>query len=112
MLSQFGVSIKKSSAHKNLTKIRTAFSVLFLVVLVFSIFFESFEADHECTGDDCAICFVILLSEINIKLFAIALALLSLLTAYNSITNIKNQLKKLPLNKSQTLISLKIRLNN
>ena len=111
MLSQIGV-LKKSSGHKNLKKLRTAFAVLFLTFLVFSIFFESFEADHDCTGDDCAICFVIMLSEGNIKLFAIALVLLSLLTAYNSIPNIKNQLKKLSFNKSQTLISLKIRLNN
>ena len=35
---------------------RKILAFLIIFMLLFSVFFEAFEAHHECDGEDCAIC--------------------------------------------------------
>ena len=43
-----------------------------IFVTVFSLFYESMEADHVCSGDDCPVCAVIQIVQLSIKLLTIA----------------------------------------
>ena len=43
-----------------------------IFITVFSLFFESMEADHVCSGDDCPVCAVIQIVQLSIKLLALA----------------------------------------
>lgn len=46
-----------------------------IFVTVFSLFYESMEADHVCSGDDCPVCAVIQIVQLSIKLLTIAFLL-------------------------------------
>ena len=38
---------------------KTAWSVLLVLVMLFSLFFVIAEADHDCASEDCAVCRII-----------------------------------------------------
>lgn len=51
-------------------------ALILLALTLFSISLPSAEANHNCTGEDCAICFVIHVAEENLKLLKITAAVL------------------------------------
>lgn len=53
-----------------------AISTLLLVALLFSGFYIAFEADHDCTGEDCPICICIHQCETILNQLGYAAALL------------------------------------
>lgn len=98
--------------NSRLNKIRTALAAILLAFTVFSVSFSAMEHNHECSGEDCAICYVIQVAEQNLKLLKITAAFIAILT-FTSFYKNKNFtiIKNYSLN-TQTLISNKIRLND
>ncbi len=43
--------------------------LLLLVIVLFSVSYPAFEADHDCAGEDCAICACIRLCESTFRRF-------------------------------------------
>ena len=81
---------KKSGKGKSTMKTGKVFlamiSLLIVFVLLFSALFILAEADHDCSGEDCAVCRIIMIAEESLKKLSvifcvIALAFSSLLTA-------------------------------
>lgn len=98
--------------NKKLNKVRIALAVLLLVFSIFSVINIALERNHECSGENCPICFVISTVEQNLKLLsliAVFAATSSLFIASNKSVLISS---KIPLIKSNTLISQKIRIND
>lgn len=98
--------------NKKLNKVRIALAVLLLVFSIFSVINIALERNHECSGENCPICFVISTAEQNLKLLsltAVFAATSSLFIASNKSVLISS---KIPLIKSNTLISQKIRIND
>ncbi|MCI6365481.1 MAG: hypothetical protein MR911_03185 [Spirochaetia bacterium] len=98
--------------NKKLNKIQIALAVLLLVFSIFSVINIALERNHECSGENCPICFVISTAEQNLKLLsltAVFAATSSLFIASNKSVLISS---KIPLIKSNTLISQKIRIND
>lgn len=88
------------------------FSLTCLLLIIFSLFFVLVETNHKCEGHDCLICYVIHLSENNIKLVKIlfkAIIAFSLFCVVQKIFILKNVFN---LKIVQTLVSKKIKLNN
>lgn len=61
--------------NKKLDKIRIILAILLIASTIFSIAYTSLERNHNCSGHDCIICFVIHIAEQNIKLLSLILAL-------------------------------------
>lgn len=100
--------------NKKLNKVRIALAVLLLVFSIFSVINIALERNHECSGENCPICFVISTVEQNLKLLSLiavfaATATRPLFIALNKSVLISS---KIPLIKSNTLISQKIRIND
>lgn len=98
--------------NKKLNKVRIALAVLLLVFSIFSVINIALERNHECSGENCPICFVISTVEQNLKLLsltAVFAATSPLFIALNKAVLISS---KIPLIKSNTLISQKIRIND
>ena len=98
--------------NKKLNKVRIALAVLLLVFSIFSVINIALERNHECSGENCPICFVISTVEQNLKLLsliAVFAATSPLFIALNKSVLISS---KIPLIKSNTLISQKIRIND
>lgn len=98
--------------NKKLNKVRIALAVLLLVFSIFSVINIALERNHECSGENCPICFVISTAEQNLKLLsliAVFAATSPLFIALNKSVLISS---KIPLIKSNTLISQKIRIND
>lgn len=95
-----------------LDKLRVVFVAIFILFTIFSITFATFENHHECSVEDCPICFVIEVAESNLKLlhFALAVFIFSQFAKFTS-KKIQFSLKK-SVFKSNTLISQKIRIND
>lgn len=101
-----------SRTDSKLNRLRAVLTVVFIAFTVFSVFFVAAEAGHDCSGDDCPICFVIQVAEQNVKLLSLALC-----AAGVSLVRHCFALKLSFKNSYQTsfnnsLISLKTRLNN
>lgn len=98
--------------NKKLNKVRIALAVLLLVFSIFSVINIALERNHECSGENCPICFVISTAEQNLKLLsltAVFAATSPLFIASNKSVLISS---KILLIKSNTLISQKIRIND
>ena len=98
--------------NKKLNKVQIALAVLLLVFSIFSVINIALERKHECSGENCPICFVISTAEQNLKLLsltAVFAATSHLFIALNKSVLISS---KIPLIKSNTLISQKIRIND
>ena len=98
--------------NKKLNKVRIALAVLLLVFSIFSVINIGLERNHECSGENCPICFVISTVEQNLKLLsliAVFAATSHLFIALNKSVLISS---KITLIKSNTLISQKIRIND
>ncbi len=87
-----------------------ALGLLLLALLLFSSFYPAAEADHDCTGEDCAVCVCIRLCEnalvrfgSGVLLLAAAAPVLLFLAAAVHVSAVFPQ---------ETLISEKVRLNN
>ena len=88
------------------------FALILLVLTLFSITIPSVEINHNCTGDDCAICYVIHVAEENLKLLKItAAALITASAAYRIISYIFKY-SQINHHYSNNLITQKIRLND
>lgn len=98
--------------NRKLNKIRTVLAVLLMAFSIFSVAYISLEKNHDCSGDDCPICYVINVAEQNLKLLSFA-AFFSVIIRHFS-TYKKSILKftRYTYLKSYTLISQKIRLND
>lgn len=101
-----------SRTDSKLNRLRAVLTAVFIAFTVFSVFFVAAEAGHDCSGDDCPICFVIQVAEQNVKLLSLALC-----AAGVSLVRHCFALKLSFKNSYQTsfnnsLISLKTRLNN
>lgn len=95
-----------------INRFRTAFAILFLAFTLYSIFFITHEAHHECSGEDCPICFMMQMAEQNLKL--LRYVLFSASVSYLFFRALNNNLSifcESVLNPT-TLISQKIRLND
>lgn len=91
---------------------RILISTFLLVFTLYSLFYIAHEAHHECSGEDCPICYVIFTAKQNIKLLAFGLAAIA---ASRSIKNLPLQnivvySKSVP--NPNTLVIQKIRLND
>ena len=101
-----------SRLDSKFNRLRAVFAALFIAFTVFSVFFAAAEAGHDCSGDDCPICFVIHVAEQNVKLLSLALCTAGVSLARHCIAS------KIPFKNSyqtffnNSLISLKTRLNN
>jgi len=51
-----------------ISKIRSVLAALLLLFSVFSLAFKVFESDHNCSGDNCAVCLLISVIDENLKL--------------------------------------------
>lgn len=101
-----------SRTDSKFNRLRAVFAALFIAFTVFSVFFVAAEAGHDCSGDDCPICFVIQVAEQNVKLLSLALCAAGVSLARHCFAS------KIPFKNSyqtsfnNSLISLKTRLNN
>ena len=98
---------------ENKKTIVAAFAALFLFLTIFSIFYVTIEAEHECTGhDDCPICHVIEIVVQNFKLLGCLLAVTAIASSV-SMTFAKKACKCVNHFFTITsLISQKIRIND
>lgn len=105
-------SFDKLNHRSFLNKIRTVLAVILLAFSIFSIAAITLEKYHECSGEDCPVCFVIAVAEQNLKLLSLivvfAVTRVSLFAFKKSliITLRTSSLE------SNTLISQKIRIND
>jgi len=98
--------------ESGIKKARAVLAFLLFTVIISSVFFESTELHHYCSGEDCKICLTLQISRQNINLLLLFF-MLSVKTVFTPVLYFKsifyfkkNYLKKL------TLISQKIRLND
>ena len=101
-----------SRMDSKLNRLRAVLAADFIAFTVLSVFFAAAEAGHDCSGDDCPICFVIQLAEQNVKLLSLALCAAGFSLArhcFASKISFKNSYQT---SFNNSLISLKTRLNN
>lgn len=79
--------------------------------MLFSAFYMTAEADHDCIGEDCPICYQISICENTLKtlMFVAAAAVFSAALTYLCFALAKQQEKSL---RHCTLITLKVKLSN
>ena len=98
-----------------MSKIRRVLTVLLaaavLFVMLFSAFYIAIEADHDCVGEDCPICFQISVCEHTLKSVGQTI-LVVILAGFIGIflISLSAFTKKLAYNTS--LVSLKVKLSN
>ncbi|MCR5288973.1 MAG: hypothetical protein K6E51_03150 [Treponema sp.] len=88
------------------------FSILLLLFTLSSIYYKVHESYHECSGEDCPICYVIAISERNIQLLSFAFSFIILVSFFLSSNKIQTKQLGIAVFKAQTLVSQKIRLND
>lgn len=101
-----------SRTDSKLNRLRAVLTAVFIAFTVFSVFFVAAEAGHDCSGDDCPICFEIQVAEQNVKLLSLALCAAGVSLArhcFASKISFKNSYQT---SFNNSLISLKTRLNN
>ena len=54
--------------------VAAAFCILLVLILLFAVLYIGREADHECTGEDCAVCAVIRWCGLVLKSGGLAVA--------------------------------------
>ncbi|MCR5401662.1 MAG: hypothetical protein K6E78_08730 [Treponema sp.] len=98
--------------EKRLTKIRTILSVLLLIFSIFSLAFISIESHHECSGHDCPVCFIILITQQNIKLLSLTGLVFAIVKKITQRARVNFFISKHFYLKIHSLISQKIRMND
>lgn len=79
-------------------------------VMLFSVLFIAMEADHDCTGEDCPICYQISVCENTLKSVG-QVVLLVVLAAFSDIFISLPSFSKRPADNT-TLVTLKVKLSN
>lgn len=92
-------------------KIALLLALAVCFVMLFSAFYIAAQADHDCIGEDCPICYQISICENTLKTlgFVAAAAVLSAALIYLCFTFTKQQENTL---RQATLITLKVKLSN
>jgi len=98
--------------NSKIKKIRTAFAVFLLIFTFFSITLSCVEANHQCSGKDCSVCYIINLSEENLvllKYFSVSGITFAFHFCFQKKNFLSSKNQAINLN---TLISKKIRIND
>ena len=86
-------------------------AVMFFAVILFSTAFVVAEADHDCTGDHCAICHQIAICQNTLKQLSLGAQVAALADAL-TYTLLRTVLPISNLHTLTTLITLKVKLSN
>ena len=86
-------------------------AVVLAVVMLSSAVYIAVEADHDCTGDDCAICHQIGACENLLKSLGLAGAAAAISAAF-TYTVCRAILPRAEMNGTLTLVALKVKLSN
>ena len=81
------------------------------VVMLFSAVYIAVEADHDCSGEDCAICHQISVCENLLKSLGLAGAAAAVTAAF-TYTVCRAILPRAEMNGTLTLVALKVKLSN
>ena len=81
------------------------------VVMLSSAIYLAVEADHDCSGDDCAICRQISICENLLKTLGLAGAAAAISAAF-TYTVCRAILPRAEMNGTLTLVALKVKLSN
>ena len=81
------------------------------VVMLFSAVYIAVEADHDCSGEDCAICHQIGVCENLLKSLGLAGAAAAISAAF-TYTVCRAILPRTEMNGTLTLVALKVKLSN
>lgn len=97
--------------NTKLNKLRTVLSVLVLAFTLFSFAFTISESNHNCTDENCPICYVLQVAKSNLQALVLTFAAAGFVFVIYKFKNfifknIKSNLK------ITSLISLKVRLND
>lgn len=98
--------------NRKINKLRTVLAVILLVFSIFSVAAISLEKNHQCSGENCPVCFVIAVAEQNLKLLSLIAVFTVIKISDFSFRKSVLILSKKFLIKSNTLISQKIRIND
>ena len=96
---------------KNLCFMMRLLAVVLAVVMLSSAVYLAVEADHDCSGDDCAICHQIGVCENLLKSLGLAGAAAAISAAF-TYTMCKAILPCAEMNGTLTLVALKVKLSN
>ena len=87
-------------------------SSLLLTFVIFTIMIEAAESRHECSGEDCPICHLLLVTQDNLRLLGLTLGSVAVcISIYAVMTEVALRLPNVPTVKT-TLITQKVRLND
>ena len=86
-------------------------AVVLAVVMLSSAVYLAVEADHDCSGDDCAICHQISVCENLLKSLGLAGAAAAVTAAF-TYTVCRAILPRAEMNGTLTLVALKVKLSN
>ena len=82
------------------------------VVMLSSAIYIAVEADHDCSGDDCAICRQISICENLLKSLGLAGGAAAAISAAFTYTVCRAILPRAEMNGTLTLVALKVKLSN
>ena len=87
-------------------------SSLLLTFVIFTIMIEVAESCHECSGEDCPICHLLLVTQDNLRLLGLTLGSVAVCISVCAVmTEVALRLPNVPTVKT-TLITQKVRLND
>ena len=86
-------------------------AVVLAVVMLSSAIYIAVEANHDCSGDDCAICRQISICENLLKSLGLAGAAAAITAAF-TYTMCRAILPRAEMNGTLTLVALKVKLSN
>lgn len=101
-------NIKASTPKRN---IACAFAAILLLSVLFSVCYIALEAEHDCSGDECPVCFFLALCEQNIREYRFAVLLLALFFLITPAMPLIHQ-NGIQCFRMDTPVSLKVQLNN
>ena len=96
---------------KNLCFMTRLLAAVLAVVMLSSAVYLAVEANHDCSGDDCAICRQISICENLLKTLGLAGAAAAI-TAACTYTVCRAILPRAEMNGTLTLVALKVKLSN
>lgn len=97
-----------------LDKLRIAFATIFILFTTFTLLFSTFEKQHEafCDQENCPICFVIQSTQENLKLLITVFSFFTIFFHINTFFKKQIFFRESSVSKSNSLIFLKIRIND
>ena len=96
---------------KNLCFMTRLLAAVLAVVMLSSAIYIAVEANHDCSGDDCAICRQISICENLLKSLGLAGAAAAISAAF-TYTVCRAILPRAEMNGTLTLVALKVKLSN